>query len=129
MLWQYLVQRAAGTGLNLGDLRFALGTEDVRFSLGVSIKKRQPSHTIWCLVYDFHRDDAPHTKAAECEVARCIFQHFGGKTVDLTPTSMIAMVTGDSLKIEAAVAMLGQFDIIETVRTGKVLMARGEQPT
>jgi len=58
-----------------------------------------------------------------------IVQHFGGKTVDLTPTSMIAMITGDSLKIEAAVAMLGQFDIIETVRTGKVLMARGEQPT
>ncbi|MFP6865502.1 MAG: hypothetical protein VCA35_06130 [Roseibacillus sp.] len=25
--------------------------------------------------------------------------------------------------------MLGQFDIIETVRTGKVVMARGEKPT
>ena len=58
-----------------------------------------------------------------------IIEHFGGKTVDLAPASMIAMITGDTPKIDAAVSMLGQFDIIETVRTGKVVMARGEQPT
>lgn len=58
-----------------------------------------------------------------------IIEHFNGKTVDLTPESMIAMITGDSPKVDAAVGMLGQFDIIETVRTGKVVMARGEQPT
>ena len=58
-----------------------------------------------------------------------IVEHFGGKTVDLTPTSMIAMVNGDSPKVDAALGMLAQFDIIETVRTGKVVMARGEQPT
>ena len=58
-----------------------------------------------------------------------IVEHFGGKTVDLTPASMVAMITGDSNKVDAAVGMLSQFDIIETVRTGKVVMARGEQPT
>lgn len=58
-----------------------------------------------------------------------ITEHFGGKTVDLTPTSMIVMITGDTPKLEAAVAMFSQFEIIETVRTGKVVMARGEQPT
>ncbi len=58
-----------------------------------------------------------------------IIEHFNGKTVDLTPASMVAMITGDSPKVDAAVGMLGQFDIIETVRTGKVVMARGEQPT
>lgn len=58
-----------------------------------------------------------------------ITEHFGGKTVDLTPTSMIVMISGDSQKINAAVAMFSQFAIIETVRTGKVVMARGEQPT
>ncbi|MDE0827197.1 MAG: acetolactate synthase small subunit [Akkermansiaceae bacterium] len=58
-----------------------------------------------------------------------IVEHFGGKTVDLTPNSMVAMVTGDTPKVDAAISMLGQFDIIETVRTGKVVMARGEQPT
>ena len=58
-----------------------------------------------------------------------ITEHFAGKTVDLTPTSMIVMLNGDSLKIDAAITMFSQFNIIETVRTGKVVMARGEQPT
>lgn len=58
-----------------------------------------------------------------------ITEHFGGKTVDLTPSSMVVMITGDSPKVDAAVAMFSQYEIIETVRTGKVVMARGEQPT
>ncbi|MFM2296521.1 MAG: acetolactate synthase small subunit [Verrucomicrobiota bacterium] len=58
-----------------------------------------------------------------------ICEHFNGKTVDLTPTSMIIMITGESAKADAAITMFSQFNIIETVRTGKVVMARGEQPT
>ena len=58
-----------------------------------------------------------------------IIDHYGGKTVDLTPTSMIAMIYGASSKIDAALTMFSQFEVIETVRTGKVVMARGEQPT
>lgn len=58
-----------------------------------------------------------------------IVEHFTGKTVDLTPTSMVVMIQGDSPKIDSAITMFTQFDIIETVRTGKVVMARGEQPT
>jgi len=58
-----------------------------------------------------------------------ITEHFDGKTIDLTPVSMIVMITGDTSKIDAAVVMFSQFTIIETVRTGKVVMARGEQPT
>ena len=58
-----------------------------------------------------------------------ITEHFNGKTVDLTPTSMIIMITGESSKADAAITMFSQFNIIETVRTGKVVMARGEQPT
>jgi acetolactate synthase I/III small subunit len=58
-----------------------------------------------------------------------ITEHFNGKTVDLTPTSMIIMITGESAKADAAITMFSQFNIIETVRTGKVVMARGEQPT
>jgi acetolactate synthase-1/3 small subunit len=42
---------------------------------------------------------------------------------------MIVMLNGDSLKIDAAITMFSQFNIIETVRTGKVVMARGEQAT
>ncbi len=58
-----------------------------------------------------------------------IIDHYGGKTIDLTPTSMIAMINGESSKIDAAVSMLSQFEIIETIRTGKIVMARGEQIT
>lgn len=58
-----------------------------------------------------------------------IVDHFGGKALDLTPKSMIAMFQGDSPKVDAAIGMLSSFEIIETVRTGKVVMARGEQPT
>jgi len=66
---------------------------------------------------------------AERAQALQITEHFDGKTVDLTPVSMIVMITGDSLKVDAAVTMFSQFQIIETVRTGKVVMVRGEQPT
>lgn len=58
-----------------------------------------------------------------------IIDHYGGKTVDLTPTSMIAMLHGASSKLDAALTMFSQYEIIETVRTGKVVMARGEQIT
>ena len=58
-----------------------------------------------------------------------VVEHFGGKTVDLTESSMVAMISGNSDKIDAAMGMLAKFDIVETVRTGKVVMARGEQAT
>lgn len=70
-----------------------------------------------------------HCSPTERSQALQITEHFGGKTVDLTPTSMVVMITGDSIKVDAAVAMFSQFNIIETVRTGKVVMARGEQAT
>lgn len=58
-----------------------------------------------------------------------IGEHFSCKTVDLTETSMILMCTGNCEKIEAMIAMLKKFKVIEFVRTGKVVMARGEQMT
>ena len=58
-----------------------------------------------------------------------ICEHFGCKTVDLTTTAMTVMVTGPSEKLDACIAMLRQFEIIELVRTGKVVMARGDEVT
>ena len=58
-----------------------------------------------------------------------VVEHFGGKTIDLTETSMIVMIAGNSDKVDAAIRMLGKYEIIETVRTGKVVMARGESTT
>lgn len=58
-----------------------------------------------------------------------IIEHFNAKTVDLQEHSMIVMITGNSDKVDAAVNLLAKFDIIETVRTGKVVMARGVAET
>ncbi len=58
-----------------------------------------------------------------------IAEHFGCKTVDLTDTSMILQAVGDPAKIDALVEMIEKFKIIELVRTGKVLLARGAETT
>lgn len=58
-----------------------------------------------------------------------IVEHFSCKTVDLTETSMIIMAYGESGKINALVQMLESYRMIELVRTGEVLMARGDQVT
>ncbi len=58
-----------------------------------------------------------------------ICEHYGCKTVDLATNAMTAMVTGHSDKIDACLNMLAKFEIIELVRTGKVVMARGDEAT
>lgn len=55
-----------------------------------------------------------------------IAEHFGCKTVDLTPKSMILQVVGDPAKIDALEEMIQNFTIVELVRTGTVVMSRGE---
>ena len=67
--------------------------------------------------------------ASERAEALQIGAHFNCKTVDLTDSSMILMCTGSCEKIEAMIAMLKKFRVIEFVRTGKVVMARGEEVT
>ena len=51
------------------------------------------------------------------------------KAVRALKQAQIVMINGDSPKVDAAVTMFSHYEIIETVRTGKVVMARGEQPT
>lgn len=58
-----------------------------------------------------------------------IAEHFGCKTVDLTKNSLILMITGSSEKIDALIEMTSGFEVIEMVRTGKVVMARGGSTT
>jgi acetolactate synthase-1/3 small subunit len=58
-----------------------------------------------------------------------IAEHFGCKTVDLTPESMILQVVGDPAKIDALEEMIQKFKIVELVRTGKVVMSRGQEIT
>lgn len=58
-----------------------------------------------------------------------VVEHFGGKTVDFTESSMIIRIEGASDKVDAAIRLLNNYEILETVRTGKVVMARGEVAT
>jgi acetolactate synthase I/III small subunit len=58
-----------------------------------------------------------------------IAEHFRAKTVDLAENAMVLEATGGSAKIDAMIDLLGKFKIIELVRTGKVIMARGSRET
>ena len=50
---------------------------------------------------------------------------FGAEIVDVGPDSIIVEITGDEEKIESFIALLGDFEVIELVRTGRVAMLRG----
>jgi acetolactate synthase I/III small subunit len=58
-----------------------------------------------------------------------IIQHFKAMTVDMTPDSAIVQITGDSEKIDAMKELCEKFNIVEYIRTGKVIMARGSEET
>jgi acetolactate synthase-1/3 small subunit len=100
---------------------------------------RQVSKLIDVLHCTDHTDDAVVVKemglikiaiaAEDRGEALQIAEHFGCKTVDLTETSMILQAVGDPAKIDALVEMVEKFKVIELVRTGKVLLARGAETT
>lgn len=54
-----------------------------------------------------------------------IAENFKAKVVDYGSDSMILRCAGESDKIDAMVALLRPYGIVEMVRSGKILMARG----
>ena len=58
-----------------------------------------------------------------------ITEHFKGDTVDLTEDTIMIQVTGSSEMLDSMMVMLEKFSIIETVRSGKLIMARGHEST
>ena len=58
-----------------------------------------------------------------------IAQAFKGDTVDLDDSTLTLQVTGKTEKIDALHNILSKYGVIEIVRTGKILMARGEAST
>jgi acetolactate synthase-1/3 small subunit len=54
---------------------------------------------------------------------------FRAKTVDISEESLCIEVTGDSEKLDAFENMLNKFGILEMVRSGKLIMARGKEMT
>ncbi|NBV41894.1 acetolactate synthase small subunit [bacterium] len=55
--------------------------------------------------------------------------HFKAQTVDLNSGSVIIQVTGSTEKLDAMMDFLTSYGIIEVVRTGKIVMARGTEKT
>ncbi len=54
---------------------------------------------------------------------------FRGEIVDVGNGTVTIELTGDIEKIDAFVRLMGEYGIEEMVRTGKVLLVRGLQPT
>ncbi|MCF0225650.1 MAG: acetolactate synthase small subunit [Fibrobacter sp.] len=95
------------------------------------------------LVDVVHAKDHTGTNAVEKELAlikvRCaaeqrteilqLCDHFHANTVDMTETSVIVQITGNSMKVDTLRSLLQKFEIVEYIRTGKVIMLRGEDKT
>jgi len=58
-----------------------------------------------------------------------ISNHFKCTTVDLTEDVLILQATGNTDKLNALHVMLDKYGIIEYVRSGKLIMARGSKAT
>ena len=56
-----------------------------------------------------------------------VVDHFKAKTVDLTDDSIIIEVSGNSEKIIAFIDLMSPYEVIELVRSGKMVMQRGLQ--
>ena len=58
-----------------------------------------------------------------------IAEHYNAKVVDYGPESLILQAHGSSEKLDAFIELLRPFHLMELVRSGKVLMARGRATT
>lgn len=144
-----ITQVFARRGFNIDSLVVSEGRDEKfsRMTIGISGSSngleqiiKQVSKLIDVLHCYLHNPDNSVTKelllvklhidTAEIRTAALqIIDHFNGKTVDLSRDSLIVMFTGDSGKLDAAIKMFSDFEIIETVRTGKVVMVRGSDMT
>ena len=68
---------------------------------------------------------APEVRTDVLQIARA----FDCKILDLSEKTVILQVAGKTEKIDAVNKIFEPYGIIETMRTGKVLMARGEEYT
>lgn len=68
---------------------------------------------------------APEKRSEVLQIA----EHFKAQTVDLSENTLMLQITGGTDKLDSAEMMLDKYGISEMVRTGKVIMARGESGT
>jgi len=58
-----------------------------------------------------------------------IAEQYNGKIVDYGTDSLIVRIYGGSDKLDAFISLMRQYQITELVRSGKILMARGNETT
>ncbi len=58
-----------------------------------------------------------------------IAEHYRAKVVDYGTESLTLRISGASEKLDAMITLLREFGIVELVRSGKILMARGLETT
>ncbi len=58
-----------------------------------------------------------------------IAEHYKARVVDFGAESLIIQAYGSSEKLDALIALLRPFGLVELVRSGKLLMARGKSVT
>ena len=58
-----------------------------------------------------------------------IAEHYKARVVDFAATSIVIQAHGASEKLDALIELLRPFRVVELVRSGKLLMARGEATT
>ena len=58
-----------------------------------------------------------------------IAEHFKSQTVDLSESTLMLQATGSTEKLDSMELILDKYGILELVRTGKIIMARGSADT
>jgi acetolactate synthase-1/3 small subunit len=58
-----------------------------------------------------------------------VAEHYGAKVVDYGPESLMLRVYGSSDKLDAFIELLRPYGLLELVRSGKIVMARGLEDT
>ena len=58
-----------------------------------------------------------------------IAEHYKARVVDFGPEALILQAHGSSEKLDALTSLLRPFQLVELVRSGKLLMARGRRTT
>ena len=58
-----------------------------------------------------------------------LIDHYKAKTLDFMDQSLIIHLSSTTEKINAFINMINKFEVVELIRTGKIVMARGKEPT
>ena len=54
-----------------------------------------------------------------------LMEMFRGRVVDVSPTSLMILISGQEHKIEAFIELMRPYGIIELARTGRIALVRG----